>query len=444
MVEQKERARRSSKFLYQSNDTKWTIVGNEQPTLFTGYEEKSSLGNIIKYKLSNEYCEVVLDQTPFYAESGGQIGDTGYLKNNGFSMKVEDVQKVDEDFVHIGVIESGNIQEIESVDAQINKHRRKNIQRNHTATHLMHQALKDVLGEHVQQAGSLVAPNSLRFDLTHYEQISNDYITEIEKHVNIVILENLAVQTEMKDYKTARDDGAVSLFGEKYGDVVRVVNIPGFSKELCGGTHVNRTGDIGGLKIISETALASGIRRLVAVTGEGFFKLLTNHEQVLRDIRNELKCSQEDVLSCLQSLAREKKHLEKENKKLKQTAIAVQIDDLVNSAVSLGELRLVVKRVDDPGDLKVFGDKFRHAFRSRGISLIGTIKNKKPMVLCAVTDDLTNQIHAGDIVKEMGGVMGGDGGGKSHIATAGGSDVNLLKDALVHGENLIKSILSGN
>ena len=442
MIEQKERARNSGKFLYQSIDTKWIIVGNEQPTRFTGYKEQTSTGNIIKYKLSNESCEIVLDQTPFYAESGGQVGDKGYIKNNGFSMKVEDVQKVDEDFVHIGIIESGNIQNIESVKAQINEHRRKQIQRNHTATHLIHQTIKDVLGDHVQQAGSLVAPNYLRFDLTHYEQIPDDCIAEIETHVNTLILENLTVQTEIKDYKTAQNDGAISLFGEKYGDIVRVVNIPGFSKELCGGTHVSRTGDIGGIKIISETALASGIRRLVAVTGEEIIRLLTSQEYLLRDIRNELKCSKEDVFSCIQTLTREKKHLEKENKQLKQSSILDQIDNLVRNAVSFDKLRLVVKKVDDPGDLKVLGDQFRHAFRTRGISLIGTIQNNKPMVLCAVTDDLTQEIHAGDIVKEMGGIMGGGGGGKPHIATAGGSDVNLLQDALVYGENLIKSILS--
>ena len=192
---------------------------------------------------------------------------------NGFSFKVEDVQKSGDEFVHIGKIESGNIQDIQLVHAKINNNRRLQIRRNHTATHLLHQALKEILGEHVQQAGSLVAPESLRFDLTHYEQISSDQLVEIEDIVNAVILQNSEIETDIKHYKTAQEEGAVSLFGEKYVDNVRVVNIPGFSKELCGGTHVIRTGDIGGFKIISESALAAGVRRLVAISGDAIHPL---------------------------------------------------------------------------------------------------------------------------------------------------------------------------
>ena len=318
------------------------------------------------------------------------------------------------------------------------------IRRNHTATHLLHQALKEVLGEHVQQAGSLVAPESLRFDLTHYEQISSDKIVKIEDIVNSVIMQNSKVETDIKNYKAAREEGAISLFGEKYSDTVRVVNIPGFSKELCGGTHVSRTGDIGGFKIISESALAAGVRRLVAISGDAIPALLTQQEQTIKEIKNQLKCSEEEISGRLQSLIEDRKNLEKEIRRFKQSSMTNRVDELVADAEKLGDLRIVVHKVDDPGDLKELGDQFRQAFKSQGVSLIGTIQREKPMVMCAVTDDLTSQIQAGKVVKEVGGIMGGGGGGKPHIATAGGSDINLLQDALDHGKKMIQTILSNS
>jgi alanyl-tRNA synthetase len=220
-----------------------------------------------------------------------------------------------------------------------------------------------------------------------------------------------------------------------------VVDVPGFSKELCGGTHVNRTGDIGAIKIISESALASGIRRLVAVSGDAIQTLMSKQEHVISEIRKELKCTEDEISSRIQSLIADKKILEREIKELRQFSMTGEIGDLVTGAESLGDIRLVVKNVDDPGDLRELGDQFRQAFKTKGAALIGTIQKDKPMVMCAVTDDLTSQIQAGKIVKEMGGVMGGGGGGKPHLATAGGNDIHLLQDALDHGRNLIQSIL---
>mgnify|MGYP001429576743 CR=1 FL=1 len=410
----------------------------------TGYEEFESKTSLIKYKQSEDHYEIILDKTPFYAESGGQIGDMGTLSAGKFSFKVEDVQKFGDEFIHIGVVESGSIQDIQKVDASINENSRKQIRRNHTATHLLHQALKEILGEHVQQAGSLVAAESLRFDLTHYEQISDSQIEEIEKRVNSIILQNKVVETEIKNYQEARKEGAVSLFGEKYGEVVRVVNVPGISKELCGGTHVNRTGDIGGIKIISESALAAGVRRLVAISGDAIPSLLNKQQHTISNICSELKCSEEEIPGRLQSLIADRKNLEKEIRGFKQSSMTNRVDELVADAEKLGDLRLVVHKVDDPGDLKELGDQFRQAFKSQGVSLIGTIQREKPMVMCAVTDDLTSQIQAGKVVKEVGGIMGGGGGGKPHIATAGGSDINLLQDALDHGKKMIQTILTNS
>ena len=256
-----------------------------------------------------------------------------------------------------------------------------------------------------------------------------------------MILQNIIVETKLKNYNDAREEGAVGLFGEKYGDTVRVVDIPGFSKELCGGTHVNRTGDIGAIKIISESALASGIRRLVAVSGDAIQTLMSQQELVISELRKVLKCTEDEISSRIQSLIADKKILEREIKELRQSSMTCEIDDLVTGAESLGDIRLVVQNVDDPGDLRELGDQFRQAFKTKGVALIGTVQKDKPMVMCAVTDDLTNQIQAGKIVKEMGGIMGGGGGEKPHLATAGGNDIHLLQDALDHGRNLIQSIL---
>ena len=441
MVQQKDRARASGKFINISEDADWTVVQKESSTEFTGYETLENSANVIKYIQDGEMYKIVLDKTPFYAESGGQIGDIGLLTTDDFSFKVEDVQKSGDEFIHIGTIEEGDIQSVQIVNAKINENRRQQIRRNHTATHLLHQALRMIVGDHVQQAGSLVTADSLRFDLTHYEQISKSQIDKLEKCVNGVILQNIDVETTLKKFDDAREEGAVGLFGEKYGDIVRVVNIPGFSKELCGGTHVNRTGDIGGIKIISESALASGIRRLVAISGDAIQTLMSKQERVISEIRKELKCSEDEISSRIQSLINDKKNLERETTNLRQSSMTGEIDKLVSGAENLGECRLVVQKVDDPGDLRELGDQFRQAFKTKGAALIGTIQKGKPMVMCAVTDDLISQIQAGTVVKEMGGVMGGGGGGKPHLATAGGTDIHLLQDALEHGKSLIQSLL---
>jgi len=441
MVEQKDRARASGKFINNSEDTDWTFVQEESSTEFTGYERIEDRANIIKYLNDGEIYKIVLNKTPFYAESGGQVGDTGLLTADDFSFQVKDVQKYGDEFIHIGTIEEGEIQSVQIVNAKINKKCRQRIRRNHTATHLLHQALRMIIGDHVQQAGSLVTADLLRFDLTHYEQISKTQIDKLEKYVNGVILQNINVKTTLEKFDDAREGGAVGLFGEKYGDIVRVVNIPGFSKELCGGTHVNRTGDIGGIKIISESALSSGVRRLVAISGDAIQTLMSKQEQVINKIRNELKCSEDEISSRIQSLINDKKNLERENQDLRQSSMTGEIDKLVSDAEKLGKFRLIVQKVEDPGDLRVLGDQFRQAFKTKGAALIGTIQKGKPMVMCAVTDDLISQIQAGNVVKEMGGVMGGGGGGKPHLATAGGKDVHLLQEALEHGKNIIQSIL---
>ncbi len=441
MLKQKDRARSAGRFHYDFEKIEWTVVGDEKSTEFMGYEQTEVQSKIIKYYQNNNHFAMVLDKTPFYAESGGQIGDSGNLISNGFNFKVDDVKKSGEEYIHYGQIISGSIENIKTVKAVINEHRRYAIQRNHTATHLLHKALKKILGDHVQQAGSLVGEELLRFDLTHYEQITSGQIAKIENMITTIILNNEEVDTEIKSYKEACDDGAMSLFGEKYGDVVRVVNISGFSKELCGGTHVHRTGDIGGFKIISETALAAGIRRITAVTGEAIPELITRQDHLIREIRNKLKCSDEVIVERLNSLLEDKKNLEKENHQLQYKNQTKQVDDLVNLADGVGNIRLIVQKLDNIGDLKDMGDQFRQTFKVSGVALIGTIQNDKPMIMCAVTDDLTDRIKAGTIVEEVGTIIGGGGGGKPHIATAGGNDPGSLNNALEKGKELIQSLM---
>ena len=441
MLNQKERSRSAGRFQYDLDEIEWIIVGDEQDTEFIGYEKTEVQSKIIKYHQNNHHCKLVLDKTPFYAESGGQIGDTGNLKADGFNFKVDDVQKSGEEYIHLGQLTTGSIENVKTVKSKINESRRDSIRRNHTATHLLHQALRDILGDHVQQAGSWVGEELLRFDLTHYEQITSGQIARIENLVTTIILQNVQVSTEIKPYKEAREDGAVSLFGEKYGKVVRVVNVPSFSKELCGGTHVHRTGDIGGFKITSETALAAGIRRITAVTGKAIPALISSKNHLIRDIRNTLKCSEDVILDRLNAILEDRKNLEVENHKLQQANQASQVDGLVDSADIVMNLRLIVQKLDTTGDLKDMGDQFRKILKVGGVALIGTIQNNKPMVICAVTDDLTDKIQAGNIVNEVGVLMGGGGGGKPHIATAGGKNLDTLDKALEKGKELIQSLM---
>jgi len=441
MDEQKQRAKSSNEFSMNSENIDWKLLNDDSFTEFLGYDDNEASSKVIKYYKNNDHMGLVLDKTPFYAESGGQIADSGYLISKNINFRVDDVQKIGDHFIHIGQLEKGEIDSLGKIDAKINIKRRDSIKRNHTATHLLHQALKDVLGEHVEQAGSMVGDKFLRFDLTHYEQISDAQITEIEGLVNKIILDNIKVDTEIKSFKDAQEDGAMSLFGEKYGEIVRVVSVLGFSKELCGGTHVDRTGDIGFFKIISETALASGIRRLVAKTGMATYDFTTKQNDLIKNIKNKLKCSESDIINRLDVLLDDKKKLEKENARLNQEGNLIEIDNIMDSIEEINQYKLIVHKVDFTGDLLNLGDIFRKKIKKCGIVLIGTIQNSKAMLMCSVTDDLLDKIKAGDIVRKLGVIIGGGGGGKPHVAMAGGSEVLKIDYALEHGREIIKKIL---
>ncbi len=441
MQDQRDRARSAGKFKNEDNSEKWIVVNDNKNSQFIGYESESTESEICKYRFNEDVVEVVLDKTPFYAESGGQIGDEGVLKADGFKMDILNTVKINNSICHIGKINSGDVAKLSHVQAEIDTNKRQAIRLNHTATHLLHKALKIVLGDHVHQAGSLVTDEKLRFDLTHFEKITSEQLIDIENMVNDLIRQNIEIKTSIQDYEEARKNGAEALFGEKYEDKVRVVDISGFSRELCGGTHASRTGDIGLFTITSESSLASGIRRIEGVTGLFAEKQKTTQSKLLASLQNQVKCNSKDLLQRVIELQNENKKLTKDLKELKKEGQGSVIKSMLSSAQKYENVSLIVQQVDEIDDLKIFGDEFRNSISKKGVILIGTIQNNKPMVMCAVTDDLTSKVKAGNIVREVGMFMGGGGGGKPHLATAGGKDVSKLSEALENGLQLIKSQL---
>ena len=382
-----------------------------------------------------------MDKTPFYAESGGQIGDTGTIQGKGVSLEVLDVAKDGDSFIHIC---TGSIDKESNgkVECDVHHARRQNIRKNHTATHLMHRALKMVLGDHVHQAGSLVHPDYLRFDLTHSEKLTADHVREIENIVNNEIQINIELDISVKVYDEAKKEGATAMFGEKYGDEVRVVTVGDFSKELCGGTHVNRTGDIGLFKITEESSLASGVRRIVAVTGPKAVEYIQNQANEMYAVQAQLNCGSDDVVERVDQLLLQKKALEKELKKQKKSGGTFNAKSLVDKAKGVGSHQIVIEMTDASSmdELKSFGDILLSSLKS-GVGVLGA-DSEKPMVVIVVSPDLVKDgVKAGVLAKEIGAEMGGGGGGKPHIATAGGQDTKALKSALDKSFDIIKKTI---
>ncbi|MEA1881013.1 MAG: alanine--tRNA ligase [Candidatus Marinimicrobia bacterium] len=443
MAKQKKRAKAAGKFTTESKDLFWTDVSRGDDSEFKGYEYLSRESQIRRYAYHDGQIMVVLDQTPFYAESGGQIGDTGTIKGVGVELSVVDVKKDGDSFIHIC---SGSIDEKTKgkVNCEVDGDRRQNIRKNHTATHLMHQALKIVLGDHVHQAGSLVHPDYLRFDLTHFEKLSADQIREIETIVNREILINSSLNVSIKAFDEAKKDGAVAMFGEKYGDQVRVVTVADFSKELCGGTHVDRTGDIGFFKITEESSLASGVRRIVAATGPKAVEYVQTQAAALDSVQARLNCGTDMVAERVDQLLSQKKALEKELKQHRKSTSDFNVKALVEGGKSIGDYTVVIQMTDAESmdALKGLGDKLLGGLKS-GVGVLGT-EGEKPMVVIVVSQDLVKSgVKAGDLAKSIGGEMGGGGGGKPHLATAGGRDSAGLKFAMDKSFEIIKQAIIG-
>jgi len=338
--------------------------------------------------LDNREITLLLKETPYYAESGGQIGDSGVIKNDEVNIQIKDTQKVGDSFyLHIGTILNGMPKEGMNVIASVDEDRRRNILPNHTSTHLMHAALRKILGSHVQQAGSLVAPERLRFDYTHFEKPSRSLLNEIETLVNNKIRENIRVKTVNTNYEDAKKSGAMALFGEKYGDEVRMVEIGDFSKELCGGTHVKRTGDIGMFLITQETGISSGVRRIEAVAGEEAFKYIQENMNMLSEIEGELSVSLIDLPERIRNLSDSNKQLEKKLKEKGVSSYLSEIDSWISEASEIQGVTLVTKIIDSSSvdEMKSIGDALRDKLKS-GVGVLGATVDKKASLITVFTE----------------------------------------------------------
>ncbi|ULJ59776.1 alanine--tRNA ligase [Wielerella bovis] len=447
MEAQRARARAAQNF---KADTQLAYDG--QDTEFTGYTERSGSAKIIVlYKDSEVVSElregetgvIVLDKTPFYAESGGQVGDVGMIFVGENQFEVRDTQKIKAAVIgQFGALISGSLKVGDTVTASINNDLRESIMRNHSVTHLMHQALRDVLGEHVEQKGSLQNADLTRFDISHNQAITAEQIAEVERRVNAAIMANVPVKVETMSMEDAQKTGAMMLFGEKYGDFVRVITMGEFSTELCGGTHVGRTGDIGLFKIISEGGIAAGIRRVEAVTGFNALQLVQNQEVLLKNIIAEVKAQTErDVLAKIQANAAQAKAVEKELTKAK-AELAVQAGaKLLDKAQDLGAAHLVVAQMEaDAAALRdIVTDLTGKS--DKAVVLLAAVNDDKVSLCAGVSKPLTQKVKAGDLVKFVAEQVGGKGGGRPDLAQAGGSDVAKLAGALESVEAWVKSLI---
>lgn len=443
MVKQRKRAKDAQKFRYEAHEflKEGEAVSHSE---FVGYEKTKETVRLIAFSEK----EFLLNKTPFYGESGGQVGDTGivYAPDGSFRVRVVDTKKSGNSIIHIGEIEQGNFEEVvgKELIAEIDVARRKSIARNHTATHLLHKALRTVLGEHVHQAGSLVAPDHLRFDFTHFERITPEQLDEIERLVNESVRENYKVEVLTLPYNEAKKLGAMALFGEKYGDIVRVVKIADYSMEFCGGTHLNFTGEIGYFRILSESGVASGVRRIEAITGVAADELLRSEKHELETLRQKLTATGTDSVQRLDQLLQEKKALVKELVNLQLKVARAELDSLVQRSEELDGFKLVADRLSagTVDELKQIGDELRSKLKS-GVGVLGSEINGKPFLLCVVTDDLikTKKIRAGDVVKRLGKYIGGGGGGNPRMAQAGGKDLKNLDKALGKTIEVVQDLL---
>ena len=431
MSNQKKTSKKSNKHEYHKKDFKWTSMNDDLSSNFVGYDRYHTKTKLKAFTKVNDDYYLVLKETPFYSESGGQVGDNGIIKSASFKSEVLDVQNVNGIICHIVRLKEGSISlNDELLTAKINISNRKKAMANHTATHLLHQALKDTLGSHIQQSGSLVSPTKLRFDFTHSKKLDNHAISEIETSINKKIQDNIKINTSISPYEEALNSGAVALFGEKYGDNVRIVDIPNFSKELCGGTHVNRTGDIGTFKIISETSLSSGIRRIEALTGLACLNHVNNHLEILNQAEKELKCDKNNLVNTIEKMKSDYTFIQKRNDLLVSNNQNSIINKLITNADEFKGIKVIAEVLKDELNANDMSDKFRLNIKTSGIMILGFNKNSKPMIICSLTDDMTLKLNAVDIVKYAAKYIDGGGGGKKHYAKAGGNKTTALNDAI--------------
>ncbi|WP_158247509.1 MULTISPECIES: alanine--tRNA ligase [unclassified Pseudomonas] len=437
MEAQRERARSASAFGMDYN----SLVKVDTATDFLGYDTTEGQGKIVALYKDGQSVDqlgegeegvVVLDRTPFYAESGGQVGDSGYLQAGAARFDVRDTTKTGGAFLHHGVVASGALVIGSPVEAKVDAEVQHATSLNHSATHLLHEALRQVLGDHVQQKGSLVDSQRLRFDFSHFEAVKPEQIKALEDIVNREVRRNTPVETELTDIETAKAKGAMALFGEKYGDTVRVLSMGGdFSVELCGGIHAKRTGDISLFKIVSEGGVASGVRRIEAVTGAAALAYLNAAEEQVKEAAQLVKGNRDNLIDKLSAVLERNRQLEKQLEQLQAKAASAAGDDLSNAAVEVKGAKVLAARLDgqDGKALLALVDQLKNKL-GHAVILLGSEHEGKVVLVAGVTKDLSSQLKAGDLMKQAAAAVGGKGGGRPDMAQGGGVDVAALDKAL--------------
>lgn len=452
MEQQRERARAARQDVDSMQVQSEVLANLTVASEFVGYdllEAETTVaaiivdGQVAKVASEGQEALVVLAQTPFYAEMGGQIADSGIISNDSFTAVVKDVQKAPNgQSLHTVLIETGEMQVEDAVKATVHRDVRNLIIKNHTATHIMQRALKDVLGDHVNQAGSYVGPDRLRFDFSHFGQVTKEELQQIERLVNEKVWEDIEVVIEEKGINEAKAMGAMALFGEKYGDVVRVVSIGDYSIELCGGLHVKRSSEIGFFKIVSEGGIGAGTRRIEAVTGKAAYEAVKEEEALLNEAAALLKANTKDIVTRVQSLQADYKELQRENEALSQKIANAQAGAIVDAAQTIGDVTVLSTKVEakDNNQLRQMMDDLKGKME-KSVIVLGAVDGEKVMLCAGVTKDLVGgNYHAGNIVKMVAESCGGKGGGRPDMAMAGAKDASKLDEALVSVYDYIKSI----
>ncbi len=455
MKQQKERARNArGKSTYMgASETVYHELPVDLETTFIredNKEKKKIIALIVNHAIKDTAQEgdavsVFLDETPFYAESGGQVGDFGVIRTDNGSINITDCIKViGGKIAHIGTVERGAVAVSELAETIVAKERHMDIKRNHSATHLLQKALRTVLGTHVEQAGSLVMAEKLRFDFTHFTALSDKEIQEVEDMVNEAIFAGYIVETTETSIDEARKKGAMALFGEKYGDVVRLVDMNGYSVELCGGTHVTNTAQIGSFKILSENGVASGVRRIEAVTGREALSYYQTRESQIKELSRLTKATPDTIVEKVQQLLDEQKQFLQEAKKLKAQMVSGTTDDILANVRKIGEISILVTEISgmEAEDLRTLGDQLKNKLQSCVLVLAGGSADKVNLVVMATDDAVKAGIHSGNMIKEVAKICGGGGGGRPNMAQAGGKDASKIKEAFQKANAMIDEILS--
>ncbi|MED0995145.1 alanine--tRNA ligase [Bacillus mobilis] len=452
MEKQRERARAARQDV-DSMQVQGGVLGEVKvASEFVGYGTVATESNVVALVKNGEYTDslqageegqLMLDVTPFYAESGGQIADRGYLLADGVKVLVKDVQKAPNgQNLHKVVVEEGTLTKDAAVKAIIDTKNRSSVVKNHTATHLLHQALKDVLGTHVNQAGSLVTSERLRFDFSHFGQVQADELEKIERMVNEKIWESIDVEISQKAIEEAKEMGAMALFGEKYGDVVRVVQVGDYSLELCGGCHVDNTASIGIFKIVAESGIGAGTRRIEAVTGKSAYELMNDQVGLLKEAAGKMKTNPKDILTRVDGLFAEVKQLQKENESLAAKLSNIEAGNLTDSVMTVDGVNVLAAKVNvaDMNNLRTMMDDLKNKLES-AVVVLASVSDDKVNILAGVTKDLISQgYHAGKLVKEVASRCGGGGGGRPDMAQAGGKNPAQVEEALAFVQEYVKSV----